>query len=101
MKSREILILQALKFKALHTGESNSFLIDAALQDPDYKEQFSKLTRNVCAMVSIDLANEMDQLCGILEMSKRELITLAIVDFLEKARGVLEEFDALPQGEES
>lgn len=99
MKSRETLILQTLKFKSLHTGNSNSPLIDAVLQDPENAEHVSKLTRNVCAMVSIELANEMDQLCDILQLSKREVITMAIIDFLDKARDVLGEFDAMPKGE--
>ena len=99
MNSRETLIFQALKFKSQHTGSVNSFLLDAVLGDSDYSDPISKITRNVCAMVPIELANEMDQLCGILEMSKREMITLAITDFLDKARDVLVEFDAMPKGE--
>ena len=98
MNSRETLIYQALKFKRHHTGEANSFFLDAALasKDPEFTEHFAKITKNVCAMISIELADEMDQIGGILELNKREMITLAIIDFLEKARGVIEEFDVMP-----
>ena len=41
----------------------------------------------------------MEQLGGLLSLNKREIITLAIHDFLDKARDVLEEFDAMPESE--
>ena len=39
----------------------------------------------------------MEQLGGMIGLNKREIITMAIHDFLEKARGVIDEFDALPE----
>ena len=39
----------------------------------------------------------MEQLGGMIGLNKREIITMAIHDFLERPRGVIDEFDALPE----
>lgn len=96
MNTRETLILKALQFKALHTGANNQDLIETFL-DSDPKTR-DVLTKNVCAHVSIEMAEEMEQFGEILGLSKREIITMALRDFFEKAGGVLKEFDAIPEG---
>ena len=99
MNTRETLILKALQFKELHTSGSSmgGALVDHLLeQNP---EKADELTKNVCARIPLVLANEMEQLGGLLSLNKREIITLAIHDFLDKARDVLEEFDAMPESE--
>ena len=98
MDARETLILQTLKFKQLHTTGSNMSggLVDQLLeQNP---EQADEITKNVCARIPLVLANEMEQLGGLLNLNKREIITMAINDFLDKARSIIDEFDALPEG---
>lgn len=98
MNSRETLILKALQFKELNSSGSSMAgdLVDQLLnQNP---EKADELTKNVCARIPLELANEMEQLGGLLSLNKREIITLAIHDFLDKAREVLDEFDALPEG---
>lgn len=97
MQTRETIILRALQFKELHTtGSSNTGgLIDKMLeQNP---EQADALTKNVCARIPIELANEMESIGGLLSINKRELITMAIRDFLDKAGEVMTEYDAWPQ----
>ena len=99
MNTRETLILKALQFKELHTSGSSmgGALVDHLLeQNP---EKADELTKNVCARIPLVLANEMEQLGGLLSLNKREIITLAIHDFLDKARDVLEEFEAMPESE--
>ncbi len=99
MNTRETLILKALQFKELHTSGSSmgGALVDHFLeQNP---EKADELTKNVCARIPLVLANEMEQLGGLLSLNKREIITLAIHDFLDKARDVLEEFEAMPESE--
>lgn len=94
MNTRETLILQALKRKEIYSGSGNGAIIDTILaQNPD---QADNITKNVCARIPLDLANEMDQLSALIDLNKREMITLAIVDFLQKARDTLDEFDAWP-----
>lgn len=97
MNTRETLILKTLKFKNVHTGASNDGFVDHLLaQNPD---QADAITKNVCARIPISLAEEMEELGGLIGLNKREIITMAIVDFLEKAHAVMDEFNAWP-GEE-
>lgn len=94
MNTRETLILKALEFKNVHTGASIDGLVDQLLaQNPD---QADAITKNVCARIPLTLAEEMEQLGGLIGLNKREIITMAIVDFLEKAKGVMDEFNAWP-----
>ena len=41
----------------------------------------------------------MEALSGLLDLNKREMITLALIDFLDKAKATLDEFDAWPKCE--
>lgn len=97
MNSRETLILKTLQFKQLHVY-GNTFggdIIDTVLdQNP---EKADELTKNVCARVPLQLAQEMEQVGDMLDLNKREIITMALNDFMDKARAVMDEFDALPQ----
>lgn len=98
MNTRETLILKTLQCKALHNGADNASLIDTLLtQNP---EQADQITKNVCARIPLALAEEMESLGGLLGLNKREVITLAVRDFLEQAAATLTEFDAWPKGEE-
>ena len=99
MNTRETLILKALQFKELHTSGSNMTgdLVDHILeQNP---EKADELTKNVCARIPLQLAQEMEAVGGMLSLNKREIITMALHDFLDKAKAVVDEFDALPDGE--
>lgn len=101
MNTRETLVLKTLLFKELSTTGSSMAgdLIDKLLdQDPT---QADKLTKNVCARIPLPLAEEMENLGGLLGLNKREVITLALRDFLEKAKDTITEFDAWPKGEEA
>jgi hypothetical protein len=94
MNTRETLILKTLEFKHVHSGASIDGLVDHLLaQNPD---QADAITKNVCARIPVALAEEMEQLGGLIGLNKRQIITMAIVDFLEKANGVMNEFDAWP-----
>lgn len=98
MNSRETLILKALQFKQLHTNGHDmpgQFLDHLLEQHP---EKADELTKNVCARIPLQLAQEMETLGGMLELNKREIITMALHDFLDKAKSVIDEFDALPEG---
>lgn len=98
MNSRDILVLKALQFKALHHGADNGRFIDALLeQNPEHAEA---LTKNVCARIPKPLAERMENMGKLLDLNKREMITHALIDFLDKADATLDEFDAYPKGEE-
>jgi hypothetical protein len=99
MNSRETLILKTLQCKALHTGADNAKFVDHLLdQNP---EQADAITKNVCARIPKLLAERMEEIGSLLDLNKREMITLALNDFLAKAVATIEEFDAWPKDEES
>ena len=97
MNTRETLILKTLQSKALQAGADNGFIDVLLSQNP---EQADQLTKNVCARIPIELARDMEGLGALLDLNKREIITLAIRDFLEKADQTLTEFDAWPKKED-
>ena len=97
MNTREALILKTLQAKALQSGADNGFIDVLLSQNP---EQADQLTKNVCARIPIELARDMEGLGALLDLNKREIITLAIRDFLEKAEQTLTEFDAWPKKED-
>lgn len=96
MNTRETLILKTLQAKALQSGP-DSFIDTLLSQNP---EQADQITKNVCARIPIELARDMEGLGALLDLNKREIITLAIRDFLEKADQTLTEFDAWPNKED-
>lgn len=99
MNSRETLILKTLQCKALHSGADNARFVDHLLdQNP---EQADAITKNVCARIPKLLAERMEEIGSLLDLNKREMITLALVDFLDKADDTLDEFDAYPKDEEA
>lgn len=99
MNTREILILKTLQFKQLqqqgHSLEASDLVDQLLASDPQKADELSK---NVCARLPIHLVHELESICGLLNLNKREVITLAVEDFLEKAAATLEEFGAFPEG---
>jgi hypothetical protein len=94
MNTRETLVFKTLAWKQTLTGSGGGDLVDHLLeQDP---EQADTLTKNVCARVPLQLAKDMETLGGMLDLNKREIITLALNDFLDKARDTITEFNAWP-----
>ena len=98
MNTREILVFKTLAWKQTLTtgglGSLNADLVDRALDENP--EQADTLTKNVCARVPLQLAQDMEAVGGMLNLNKREIITMALNDFLDKARDTLTEFKAWP-----
>ena len=98
MNTREILVFKTLAWKQTLTtgglGSLNADLVDRALDENP--EQADALTKNVCARVPLQLAQDMEAVGGMLDLNKREIITMALNDFLDKARDSITEFKAWP-----
>ncbi|PJN81889.1 hypothetical protein [Bacillus velezensis] len=45
--------------------------------------------KNVCAKVSVALSDRLDEICGQLEISKRQFIEAALIDALAKADEIM------------
>ena len=93
MNTRETLVFKTLAWKQTLTG-SGADLVDH-LFDQD-QEKADELTKNVCARVPLQLARDMEAVGGMLDLNKREIITMALNDFLDKARDTITEFKAWP-----
>lgn len=50
--------------------------------------------RNVCAKLSVELVDRLDNALGVLSMSKREFIEMAIIEALDEVDKVLQDVDA-------
>jgi hypothetical protein len=96
MRTEETLLLQALKLKELNTrGYSGPDLIDSVINaNPEVAKE---KMRNICAFVSVELFNNVEGVCQLLSLSKRQVVEMALLDFMEKASKVIEETDAFPQ----
>ena len=99
MNTRETLIFKTLAWKQTLNGSGHGDLVDHLLeQNP---EQADAITKNVCARIPKLLAERMEEIGSLLDLNKREMITLALNDFLAKAVATIEEFDAWPKDEEA
>lgn len=99
MKTDEVLTLQALKFKELNTQGHNmpGRMVDQLIDsNPDAKEKL----RNICAFITPGLFDQVQNLCGLLDLSKRQFVEMALADLVEKSNRIIEQFDAAPVGEE-
>jgi len=59
---------------------------DEALDSPEFKGQI----KNVCAKVSAQLSDDIDQVCGFLHISKRKFLEAAFIEAVDKARRIIE-----------
>lgn len=83
MNFEELIQLQVLKLKAENAGRGPllDHLIDQAGDHPQI--------RQMCAKVSSVMYDDLESVCGLLDMSKREFIESAVRDALERAHDVL------------
>ena len=47
--------------------------------------------KNVCAKLSVELSDDIDEVCSFLDISKRRFIEAAIIEALSQARAVMRE----------
>ena len=87
MNLREKVLMRSLQQKQLneegHLSVRGDVIETLADQNP------TKF-RNMCAHVSPEFYEEVDGVCAMLGMSKREFITAALVDAVEAAREIMQ-----------
>lgn len=99
MTPSQTIQLQALKLKATIEG-SHPTLIDSILDNPANKEGLKKEFRNVCALIHVLQFEELEKLCSLLDMSKREVISMALNDFIPKANAIVSEINPFEHADE-
>ena len=94
MRTDDTLRLQALKLKELNTrGHSGSDLIETLLEaNPEYAKE---KMRNICAFISPELFSNVEGVCNLLNLSKRQVVEMALNDLIAKANQIIEETDAM------
>lgn len=90
MNLQELIQLQVLKQKAVHSGRGAILerLIEAG-------EAENLPLRQMCAKVSVQLYQELENTCSALDMTKREFIEAAVSDAIDQARVVIEKSGGL------
>lgn len=91
MNFDEVIQLQALKLKALNSGQGLSSVVDRLAEE-------APQLRQMCAKVSPELYDRLEQVCGVLDMSKRQFIEGAVADALDRAVAIVEKTGAFVQG---
>lgn len=86
MLFEELVTLKALEAKRLNHGggDVQDQIIDSVLMKSDGGE-----FRNMCAHISVPLADEIDNLCGMLDISKRRFVEGALIDAVKRANGII------------
>lgn len=98
MTPSQTIQLQALKLKATIEG-SHPTIIDAVLENPANKEEVKKDFRNVCALIHHTQFDDLENLCNLLDLSKREVISMALNQFLPMANAIVNEVNPFEHDE--
>lgn len=91
MKFDELVRMKALQLKAIQTGQTTMELVESQLELPKVQKEFK--LRQVCAMVSPKLFDQLEATCELLTISKREFITLALIEAIDRAEGIVVDVD--------
>jgi hypothetical protein len=80
----EVLLAKALTFK--HGG---------TIQDipEQYLDASNLPMKQVCAKLTQELSDSIDNVCGILEISKRSFIELALINAIDEFNSIAEQYD--------
>lgn len=85
---------QLIQYKALsHKFDDSDKIMDMVLNDPVNEEQINARFKNVCAKLPQELVERMEGTCGLLDMSKRRFIELAVVEALNRCDQIIDEVD--------
>jgi hypothetical protein len=97
MNFDEVIRLQSLKLKELNTGNGPMLdkLVDTALTDPDFVSKSP--VKNICAMVSQQMFDEVDGICQMLDISKRRFVEMALRQALNTAASIVDEVQPFPE----
>lgn len=93
MNLQEIVQLQVLKRKALQSGRGA--LLEHLIESGQVEAGEMLPLRQMCAKVSFELYQDLENTCGALDMTKREFIEAAVADAIVQAKAVIEKSGGL------
>jgi hypothetical protein len=79
--------LIAEKSLARISSLKNEELIEYAIESGEVEP----ILKNVCTKVTIQLAGEIDEICDLLDISKRKFCEGAFIDAIQKAKKIMED----------
>lgn len=84
---------QYIEYKALDRmyATENDAILGMVLRDSDTGEAVKSQMRNVCALISQELFDSLENMCGLLEISKRKFIEGAVIEAIDQANRIVEE----------
>ena len=93
MNPSDTLRLQALKLKQMNTQGSDipEALLEIAMQQNPEQKEF----RNICALISVPLFEEVEGLASMLKLTKRRIVEMALIEFMAKAGEIVNEVNPL------
>lgn len=82
---------QKVTYKSLGVvlNADKDFLLEAALEDETVQKKHKM--KNVCAMLSGDLTERLENVLNKIGITKREFLELAIIDALDKTEVIMED----------
>lgn len=94
---------ELVRYKALHLKyvSDNIAFTDMLAEN---KVEHTVPMKNVCAMITQELFDDLTGTCGLLDISKRSFIEMALIEALGKAHAILEQegvYDRLSQASEA
>lgn len=93
----EFFLRKALEFKHGPEGNTLDGLLDLFLESGS--EDFPIPMKNVCAKLTVELSDQIDGLCSLLEMPKRKFIEMAIINAIGKFEEIAKEYEIYEQYE--
>jgi hypothetical protein len=93
MNTHQTLMLQALKIKELNTQGFTASSGDLVGNLVESNEEVKVKMKNICAFITPELFGEVEEMGNLLDLSKRQIVEMALVDFLNKAQAVIQEVD--------
>lgn len=83
------------QLESLVAGGSVGHAVDGQFVPAQTLEEVCPIPlRNVCAKLSVELVDRLDNALSVLSMSKRQFIEMAIIEALDEVDKVLQEVDA-------
>ena len=89
MNFDEAIRYKALSLKATISGNNTSDIFDHLLTDE------TPTTRNICAIISTTLFDNVENVTNLLSMSKRQFVEHALIEAVEKANSIINEVNPM------
>lgn len=92
MNTTDTLTLKALQLKqSISGGANDGHMIDHLIDT--HPAETKESMRNICAFISKDLFSSVEQTCNNLDLTKRQLIEMALIDIIDKSKEIMARHD--------